>query len=276
MTDLQFILRSQVVGRTDEIGSSDITISSIETKGADMKTQSASMSRILVVAVLLLSITCAVLVAVLIWRAFIYESDTTTPNENPMDLKLRFPGYFRTPQEQQEFEQIRISTRWLEPVLNVSTATNVCFEPCKTGYTGTTAAPVYPTPGGNSTNQAGRRRRKRQSGSTCALDGLRRQGVQLTYHVCCVSHATYDAYQVLPSAKNSTVMLQIAQGIGNLFQYFETEYCCQVSGCSVCQCEQTHFIVSAVIRDPKVPNHYYTDLVKAPGCCKCINRSSRK
>lgn len=247
-----------------------------------MKTQSASMSRILVVAVLLLSITCAVLVAVLIWRAFIgYESDTTTPNENPMDLKWRFPGYFRTPQEQQDFEQIRISTRWLEPVLNVSTATSVCFEPCKTGYNGTTAAPNTgylgsTTPGGNSTYQAGRRRRKRESGSTCALDELRRQGVQLTYHVCCVSYATYDAYQVLPSATNPKVMLQIAQGIGNLFQYFETEYCCQVSGCSVCQCQQTHYIVTAVIKDPKVPNRYYTELVKAPGCCKCINRSSRK
>lgn len=242
-----------------------------------MKTQSASMSRILVVAVLLLSITCAVLVAVLIWRAFIYESDTT-PNENPMDLKWRFPGYFRTPQEQQEFEQIRSRTRWLEPVLNVSTATSVCFEPCKTGY-GTTAAPNTgrsTTPGGNSTSQAGRRRKRQASGSACALDELRRKGVQLTYHVCCVSHATFDTYQVLPSATNPRVMLQIVQGIGNLFQYFETEYCCQVSGCSVCQCQQTHYIVSAVIKKPNVPNSYYTDMVKAPGCCKCINSSSRK
>ncbi|KAK7507439.1 hypothetical protein BaRGS_00001374, partial [Batillaria attramentaria] len=201
------------------------------------------------VAVLVLAILSLVLVGVLIWRAFFFvESDCPKQDENPMDLKWRFPGYFRTPDEQAEFEQIRLNSRRMQPVYNVSTSSSACYAPCNatSPYYNTTPTVPAGKPG------ARRRRRRRQSGST---------------------YASYDDDEYLPSAMNPQQLLHIAQGIGNLHQYFETEHCCQVAGCTACQCEQTYYTVSAVVHNDKVPNSYRTDWVRVPGCCKCINRN---
>ncbi|XP_070188225.1 uncharacterized protein [Littorina saxatilis] len=202
-----------------------------------------------------LALCCLGLVGVIIWRE--YYTDSGSP-ESPMInitiIKQRFPGYFRTPQEQVQIERDMNFDPIVRPVRNVSTVHQRCFF---NGHCENKPPSSYPT---------GRRRRQTEFSDLCELDRMPEK--DLTYHGCCVSYTAFIQPTTLPTAQpGQTGEVPVAQ-FPRLKQYFSIQECCQALGCTGCQCSQTYYTVSAVVKRGAI---YKVEYVRVPGCCQCLN-----
>lgn len=239
-----------------------------------------------------LAVVCIALAAVLIWREVF--TDTTPQTEDPflitlntsnlIEIRQRFPGYFKTLSEQQAL--IQANANLPRPVLNVSRVYTRCFTNgyCELKYvlssSTTTATTQFPsgitttttTPFLTEGQPGTRKRRQISSSPQCELDVYNMQ--DLSFHGCCVSYSNLQAPTSLLTAEpGQSGNVQIAQ-FPALKQYFEIQQCCQARSCTGCQCSQTYYVVSAVVaKTTSQGTQYTTENVRVPGCCKCLNIS---
>ncbi|PVD38081.1 hypothetical protein C0Q70_00692 [Pomacea canaliculata] len=187
-------------------------------------------------------------------------------NSSPAFVMNAFPGYFRTPEEQRNYELLTFQPpENTSEVFNVSSKYSACYQDCNTP----TANP-YPSyrdsfPISNTSSFLGPLQDVLQT--SCSIDDL---DDQLTFHSCCMSIMSFFAPTELPSGKDSEKTLKIAQ-FSDAKQYFEKEECCQTEGCTICKCKQASTLVTAVVVEWSPSPKYRVDLVRVPGCCKCVN-----
>ncbi|KAK3587433.1 hypothetical protein CHS0354_007921 [Potamilus streckersoni] len=150
-----------------------------------------------------------------------------------LPLPVRFPGYFRSPEEQTLAEE-RLLSRTFLPAPNgtvdglVNTCSGVCYRPSEW-------QPVR---------------------------------VRTIYHACCISNSFYEspAWMIDINGKNKTLAT-----FERNKQYFLKEDCVQVNGCTTCQCQtMTSYETAVVYTDNKTD--YEISWFSISGCCKCINR----
>ncbi|XP_076459763.1 uncharacterized protein LOC143292930 isoform X2 [Babylonia areolata] len=226
----------------------------------------------------MLTVVCLTLIGVLVWRE-VFTDRTPEPKDpslvhlnnitNITEIRLKFPGYFRTPEEQERLEKANANLLLPRPVRNESRVFTRCFT---NGYCERQTSPPprllnattrpYPT--------VNRTRRQVSTSPKCELDVYAED--DLTFHGCCVSYSDLLPLTTLPTAEpGQQGDVTIAQ-FPALKQYFETQQCCQAQNCTGCQCSQTYYVVSAVVARPSGKGTLYrAEYVQVPGCCKCLN-----
>lgn len=193
-------------------------------------------------------------------------------------LRERFPGYFRTTEEQQEIEN-NMGIMKGQPTQMTSQRYQTCFSkskcrPANKGNNNNNILDnndVLPQPEDPQSPQFFPSLVTTTS-SSCPLDLA--SGKDVTLHACCVSQTSVIQPTTLASADNSSVRYQIAQFPQlNLNQFFQSEVCCQADKCSICTCTQTFVLVMAVVVESSTGGLVNLSLkpVKIPGCCRCLN-----
>ncbi|BFZ21966.1 hypothetical protein BsWGS_25005 [Bradybaena similaris] len=153
----------------------------------------------------------------------------------------KYPGHFRTPEEQAIFEEQHNRLAAINdssPVTSGTTQDNCTF-PC----------PFY---------------RNKRSPSQASARQVRDSGE--VYHGCCISKPYLKKLDIAEDAYGNTVTVA---KLKNISQYFPTETCETAAGCTDCLCAQGTALTAAVVLGSD--GQYIFKLIKVPGCCKCYN-----
>lgn len=162
------------------------------------------------------------------------EESTSQKPQTERNLRKRFPGYFRTIEEQAEFQKLTIRS---QRVIN----TTIDYDVCNASLSIQDAFPW------------------------CRLTPA-----FVGFHACCESDPKFIAPETAVDTQGINRTLAIFDGNR---QYFQTETCKQITGCSFCTCETEESLYTAVYdRGPNVTDRYDVAWFQFDGCCKCINQ----
>ncbi|KAK3594272.1 hypothetical protein CHS0354_008854 [Potamilus streckersoni] len=178
--------------------------------------------------------------AVFLWRELVYHR----PTEPLKDKVLaKFPGYFRTTEEQKLFEGNFSDLNTGQPVMVNQSIYDYGYTSC-------------------SINCRQNFRRKRQTYAPGSI-----------FHGCCVS----NTYFASPETKMNIfgVMKTIVHYV-NVRQYFQATNCSSVIGCTGCRCTQDRSVQTAVVfkagvTTPDDIEDFETNFFYFDGCCTCRN-----
>ncbi|XP_064598322.1 uncharacterized protein LOC135464732 [Liolophura sinensis] len=89
------------------------------------------------------------------------------------------------------------------------------------------------------------------------------------FHGCCESEKSWIAPTTATNQKGETVnVIQLDEHK----QYFLQESCKPAPGCDFCTCGQPEpFLNTAVVYKDDEKKEFHNDVIKLPGCCKCLN-----
>ncbi|XP_071100722.1 uncharacterized protein [Haliotis cracherodii] len=190
--------------------------------------------------ILIVTLCCAITItslAILTWR----EVPT---GDHEAEVNERFPGFFRTVEQQFDFEQafFNISSQYHEVNSSVEDEAS-CHVSCHQVH-----SPEY--------------------------DRDRRMAPGLiTYHACCQTITSFKPEQYLLNVFGEKK--KIAQ-LHSVKQFFKVEQCQHVSNFMYGKCLQRYESATAVTEDPQRGIHdnlkYAIEWVQVTGCCKCINK----
>ncbi|XP_046584026.1 uncharacterized protein LOC124291147 [Haliotis rubra] len=199
-------------------------------------TQTCCTTRVWIVIVTLCCVITITSLAVLIWR------EVHTGNLEDQ-VSERFPGFFRTVEQQFDFEQtfFNISSQYHEVNSSVEDEAS-CQVSCHATHT-----PKY-------------HRDRRMA------PGL------VTFHACCQTITYFKSKSHLLNVYGEKK--KIAQ-FHTVKQFFKFEQCQHVTNFQYGKCIQRYESATAVTEDPQRGTHdnrkYNIEWVQVPGCCKCIN-----
>ncbi|CAC5408341.1 unnamed protein product [Mytilus coruscus] len=176
---------------------------------------------------------------------------TTITKEN---LQKYFPGYFRTPSEQLEYERLILyGSKNKIPVSTQSMApyNYHCNVDCRRRY-----GPFHNM----------RFKRQARGGSGNNDDFM---------HACCVTNVFFETPDLKPSVNGDNRNLLHLPGMR---QVFKVENCSQAAGCTGCRCMHEQSLASAVVIKKPIPpsladeiDDLEIELFYFSGCCKCVN-----
>ncbi|XP_067686755.1 uncharacterized protein [Haliotis asinina] len=198
--------------------------------------QTCCSTRVWIVIVTLCCVITITSLAVLIWR----EAQTGDLEDQVSD---RFPGFFRTVEQQFDFEQAfyNISSKYHEVKSSVQDQTS-CNVSCQVTHT----------------REHHRVRRM--------APGL------VTFHACCQTITSFKPENYLLNVYGEKK--KIAQ-FHTVKQFFKFEQCRHVTSFLYGKCMQRYESATAVTEDAQRGTHddqkYKIEWVQLPGCCKCIN-----
>ncbi|KAL3854116.1 hypothetical protein ACJMK2_013394 [Sinanodonta woodiana] len=213
----------------------------MEREGSGRRRRGINIERLSIVIGCLFVILILGLVSATLHYVIQLSNNAITPSDNVMTseqflrslpLPVRFPGYFRSPDEQKLAED-RLASRTFVPAPNgtvdglVNTCSGVCYKP-------TDWRPIR---------------------------------INTLYHACCVSNSYYvsPTWVITIYGKNKTLAT-----FGGTKQYFVKEDCTQLTDCTTCQCQTTTTYESAVVYTDNKTD-YEIAWFSTPGCCKCMN-----
>ncbi|OWF36157.1 uncharacterized protein LOC110442034 [Mizuhopecten yessoensis] len=220
----------------------NIEMSDSRTYGRNRHSGSVSRSSFLLIGANIL-LSCVILVLIIL--VFSGQKSSNEPvaesqismstlGESDRAVLERFPGYFRTSEEQETLEK---SIRRNIPV-NITIDSAIC-----------TIGVENP-----------------RSTPWCVLTPAVED-----FHSCCVSNIQYSS--PLFKVDNRGVDRKLAV-FGNQRQFFRTETCAQVTGCELCTCEVEQVLYTGVYDTEQVGSdkRYGVAWFLFDGCCKCYNR----
>ncbi|XP_050388934.2 uncharacterized protein LOC126807972 [Patella vulgata] len=207
--------------------------------------------------------TTAFLAAALIWRNFNYDGADTHEQARGFLCVRQFFKYLRTPAEQFAFARATYQIEEEESVkTNETVRGNItCHFHCYDNQTGfnTSAqnlplatSPIPPC------LKVFLPTAKRKSMEAATVGSIH-------YHGCCQSQ-TY--FQSPPTAEGTDGKVKTLATFGNRSQYFKTQDCKQVSGCTGCTCTTIMEVFTALVIN-RYGGLQLSD-IKLRGCCKCF------
>ncbi|XP_005103416.1 uncharacterized protein LOC101850186 [Aplysia californica] len=187
-----------------------------------------------------------------------------------LDLVEKFPGYFRTREEQVNFERQLRKVQLKEPAIEAqrrwSSQQFRCSYMCQRPF------PFFvKTP--NSARTNGYSRSKRSEGIDARMRrSTRGGGTTWMYHGCCMTRRKFHTPSV---AVNADWEEKVVVQTPSHQQYFPIDVCWHAYSCRGCTCMQEYTLMSAIVENTDISEdsseEHVIDLLRVKGCCRCMN-----
>ncbi|BFZ21947.1 hypothetical protein BsWGS_24986 [Bradybaena similaris] len=218
-------------------------------------------SRVWLVLTIVFAVSTLALVVYLVYIK-IFEQKEQSFEEK---ILLKYPGYFRTPEEQVVFEEQynRLAVFNDSSTVTSGTTNDNCTFSC----------PIYRirrSPSQTSARQPLMEMVKIYSTIHALSKRAVIQNNGNVYHACCISKHKFFVPDTAEDIDGNTVTVL---KLMNQFQYFLTETCEHAADCTGCKCDLDTTLTSAVvsISDSNNEATITVKMIRVPGCCKCLN-----